>query len=237
MRHLITSILILLLALCEAKPDTQGVNRGPPAVEDDLELHLGCGFHDPTTKELQDMIADEKRMRGEKIKEAGLFWNVIEWFLCFFFRLCPSLKFREVAIDTYVHVIHKDDGTGAMSTAEVQSMVSIANEYLNGTGFSLSVKGITNTTNDVWYESESWSPEEIQMKSRLKVGSLDTLNIYTKKPIGYKDGKKIGLCGYAFRAGYAMWVGIQDGIVINPGCTSGRTLAHEVGKYDACAGL
>ena len=230
MRHLITSILILLLPLHEAKPDTRGVHPGPPAVEDDLELHLGCGFHDPTTKELQDMMADEKRMRGEKIKEAGLFWNVIEWFLCFFFRLCPSLKFREVAIDTYVHNIYKRDGTGHMNSTSIERMVRVANGFLEGTGFSLNIKGIRHIANDLWFESVSESPEEVEMKTQLKVGSLDTLNIYTKKAKSYKNDKLVGLCGYAYFAGFAAWIGPLDGIVVNPGCAFGRTLAHEFGK-------
>jgi len=99
------------------------------------------------------------------------------------------------------------------------------------TGFAFELAGVTRTTNADWFHMHSQGQDR-KMKEALKVGGLDTLNMYT---VDHRT-----LLGYAWLAQDAEKVGDLDGVVVHyqslPGgnfeiYSEGDTATHEVGHW------
>lgn len=145
-----------------------------------------------------------------------------------------------ITIQTWVHVIREDltvDG-GNIPDRWIRDQISVLNRSFSGatggaaTGFRFELAGTTRTTNAKWFTVFATGTDKA-MKSALKVGGLDTLNIYTAN-LGHD------LLGWAYLAQEAEKVGALDGVVVHyqtlPGgnfeiYSEGDTATHEVGHW------
>ncbi len=147
-------------------------------------------------------------------------------------------------IDVHFHVIHKDmtKGGGYLGDADVSAQINVLNQAFGGTtssnststGFSFRLASTTRTLNAKWYDGlRHGSRAERQMKSALRVGDANDLNVYTANLSG-------GLLGWAtFPSDYSKNPS-NDGVVLLdtslPGGTAtnyneGDTGTHEVGHW------
>lgn len=135
-------------------------------------------------------------------------------------------------VNVYFHVITSSSGAGNLSTGAINSQMNVLNNAFASAGVSFNLAGVDVTANDSWYASSGGS-SETQMKSALRQGSADDLNVYTNNMGG-------GLLGWAtFPSSYASNPS-DDGVVILysslPGGTAapyneGDTATHEVGHW------
>ena len=138
-------------------------------------------------------------------------------------------------INVYFHVINKGTGiaNGDLPASQITDQMNVLNAAYASTGWSFNLVATTRTTNSTWYNTCDQSSTESAMKTALRQGSADDLNIYSCNPGG-------GLLGYAtFPSSYASQPKL-DGVVILyssvPGGTAspyneGDTATHEVGHW------
>jgi hypothetical protein len=137
-------------------------------------------------------------------------------------------------IPVYVHRIHASNGTGgAVSTQQIDSQLSVLNDAFASSGFSFTLAAVTDSNNSAWYTAGYGTSAETAMKTALRQGGSNALNIYTNNMGG-------GLLGWAtFPSSYASKPK-NDGIVILysslPGGSAapynlGDTATHEVGHW------
>ena len=137
-------------------------------------------------------------------------------------------------INVYFHVVNKGSGiaNGDVPTSMITSQMNVLNSAFAGTGWSFTLVSTTRTTNTTWYNG-CYGSSETAMKSALRQGTADDLNIYSCNPSG-------GILGYAtFPSSYTSSPS-RDGVVIlyasMPGGTAapyneGDTGTHEVGHW------
>ncbi len=136
-------------------------------------------------------------------------------------------------VPVYVHRIHPSAGGGNATDQQVTDQISILNAAYGGSGFSFTLTLTTDTTNDAWYTATPGTSAETAMKSALRQGGSNALNVYLNNMGG-------GLLGWAtFPSSYASNP-IDDGVVVLysslPGGTAvpynlGDTGTHEVGHW------
>jgi Pregnancy-associated plasma protein-A len=135
-------------------------------------------------------------------------------------------------IDVYFHVIH-NGAIGELTQTEVDDQIAVLNDAFLTTGWTFNLVS-TDWTNDAsWFTASSGSIKEDDIKSTLRQGSADDLNIYTWNLGG-------GLLGWAtFPSSYA-GDPTYDGVVVLysslPGGSAapfdeGDTATHEVGHW------
>ena len=145
-----------------------------------------------------------------------------------------------ITVPVYFHVIRQDLTVqgGNLPRSRIDAQMRVLNTSFSGatgganTGFKFALKGVTRTTNRGWFNL-SGGGKDRQMKSALRVGGPETLNIYTAK-LGQS------LLGYAYYASSYDQVGVLDGVVVHfqslPGgsfqiYSEGDTATHEVGHW------
>jgi hypothetical protein len=136
-------------------------------------------------------------------------------------------------VGVYFHVITNSNGQGMVTPKQITNQITVLNDAFASTGVQFFQAALTNTINNAWYTASPGSTAEAQMKSALRQGSADDLNIYA-------NGVGGGLLGWAtFPSSYAS-APSRDGVVLLnaslPGGTAvpynlGDTGTHEVGHW------
>jgi hypothetical protein len=138
-------------------------------------------------------------------------------------------------INVYLHVINKGSGVanGDITQKMIDDQMSVLNNAFASAGWGFTLASVDRTNNTTWYTAGPGTAAERAMKSALRKGTGDDLNIYTNSPGG-------GLLGWAtFPSSYASSPS-QDGVVILyssvPGGSAapynlGDTATHEVGHW------
>ena len=150
---------------------------------------------------------------------------------------------RAITIPVAFHVLREDltAAGGNVPLSQIRAQIAVLNASYGGTtggattGFQFSLASVDRTTNKRLFNM-SGNGKDRQMKQALKVGGLETLNIYS-----VDLGKR--LLGYAYLAQDAAAVGALDGVVIHynslpggpwgPDYSGGDTATHEVGHWMA----
>jgi len=136
-------------------------------------------------------------------------------------------------VNVYFHVIIDTAGHGLVPPQQLVNQINVLNSAYASTQVQFILAGTDQTTNNSWYTASPGSTAEAQMKSALRQGTADDLNIYVAGIGG-------GLLGWAtFPSDYAS-APSKDGVVILnaslPGGTAapynlGDTATHEVGHW------
>jgi hypothetical protein len=137
--------------------------------------------------------------------------------------------FAATRVNVYFHII--TSGTTGDVSGLVNSQLSVLNSAYSGTGFSFTNAGVDKTNNASWYNLSQGSSAERAMKTALRKGTMDDLNIYTANLSG-------GLLGWATfpKSTYD----VMDGVVVLdqslPGGNAapynlGDTATHEAGHW------
>jgi Pregnancy-associated plasma protein-A len=143
-----------------------------------------------------------------------------------------SVAFVATTVSVYVHVI--SDGTrGKVTPAQITRQIAVLNDAYADTGLSFKLADSETTVNASWYNLTQGSAEEKAMKTTLRRGGPETLNIYTANLSG-------GLLGWStFPASYRS-APSMDGVVVldeslpggsAPHYNLGNTGTHEVGHW------
>ncbi|HEX2704158.1 MAG TPA: zinc metalloprotease [Candidatus Lustribacter sp.] len=144
--------------------------------------------------------------------------------------LAAPAAFTATTVGVYFHVI-KNGTAGHLSADEIESQIDVLNAAYLGTGFSFTLTATETTNNAAWYNLASGSAAERAMKTALRKGTKDDLNIYTANLSG-------GLLGWATFPKSAF--DLMDGVVVLdeslPGGSAapynlGDTATHEVGHW------
>lgn len=147
-------------------------------------------------------------------------------------NLTASLVNRVVPV--YFHVIQSStNSTGGVNANMINDQMTVLNNAYSGTGISFQLASTDRTTNDAWYTVQPGTTAETQMKTALRKGGKESLNLYT-------GGIGGGLLGWAtFPSSYTSKP-LMDGVVMlnssMPGGSAapynlGDTATHEVGHW------
>jgi len=138
-------------------------------------------------------------------------------------------------VDVYFHVIRNGSGisNGDVSDSQIRRQMDVLNAAYGQWGWTFNLVATDRTTNASWYTASYNTTEERQMKTALRKGTAEDLNIYTNNMGG-------GLLGWAtFPSSYNSNP-LNDGVVILfsslPGGSAapynlGDTATHEVGHW------
>jgi hypothetical protein len=85
--------------------------------------------------------------------------------------------FTPARVNVYFHVI--TSGSSGDVSGLVNGQLSVLNSAYSGTGFSFVNAGVDKTSNSTWYNLTQGSSAERAMKTALRKGTMDDLNIYT----------------------------------------------------------
>jgi hypothetical protein len=183
--------------------------------EQGAELHRGCATETPTAEE---QAALEARFQADS---AG--------------KVTAMRTAGSVSIPVYFHVINRGTGVsnGDITSTMIANQISVLNNAYVNTPYRFSLVSTDRTTNSTWFTAAQGSTTERTIKSTLRKGGKNALNLYSWNLGG-------GLLGWAtFPSSYASNP-TMDGVVILyssvPGGTAtnynqGDTGTHEVGHW------
>lgn len=138
-------------------------------------------------------------------------------------------------INVYFHVINQGSGVsnGDVTTQMINDQMTVLNNAFASTGWSFNLVSTTRTTNSTWFNNIDNETVEREVKSALRQGTADDLNLYSANPGG-------GLLGWATFPSWYAGDPIMDGVVLLysslPGGSAapynlGDTGTHEVGHW------
>jgi Pregnancy-associated plasma protein-A len=210
---LLAAVFAAMLVACAGDDDDQVINdQEDPGVQEPGSsdtFRRGCGTQDLSAEE---MASVELRIAAGR--------DIVQ--------ITPSH-----VIPVHFHIIHRSNGSGGVvSTQQINSQIAILNAAYAPSSFSFTLASVDNANNDSWYVTTGGSSER-QMKTALRRGGSNALNVYTNEMGG-------GLLGFAtFPSSYASNPSL-DGVVVLfsslPGGTAvpynlGDTATHEVGHW------
>ena len=210
---LLASSVVLVGALTACGEQTsateQAANTNPRA-----KKNRGCG-----TRELSDFERSKVEADIAARKPGGA---------------TPAPTVTGGTIDVYFHVVTGSKGEGSISDKAIADQLAVLEDAYSEWGWHFNLVATDRTANDAWYFNlTSGGSAESQMKSALRQGSADDLNIYTAQ-LGND------LLGWAtFPSNYATQP-TRDGVVLHvdslPGGSMapynlGDTATHEVGHW------
>jgi hypothetical protein len=156
-------------------------------------------------------------------------------------RTTAQFAAAPVTIPVAFHVIRKDTTVkgGDVPRSQITAQIAVLNGAYGGatggadTSFQFSLSSVDRTTNAGWFKLTGTGKER-KMKTALKIGGPETLNIYSAD-LGNS------LLGWSYLAQDAKKVGVLDGVVIHfmtlpggpwgPHYSQGDTTTHEVGHW------
>lgn len=207
-----------------------------------LEEVLECGSPEPTIAMVMEAQENETQLKGA--------WSFLVWLWRIFTGGFggggggsgggSGGGGGKVVINTYFHVISPEnikgdaaaEGSPSPNDDTVRSQYDILKNAYISHGFQFELQEITHTTSDDWYYYTGFNTdEEFQMKSNLRKGGPDSLNVFINDASGY--------CGYAYFPKFYEKFPKWDGVVLNDECfvgsknpdKEGDTLVHEVGHW------
>lgn len=183
----------------------------------------GCATHQPSEMEAQAIEAYTEQVM-DSLRQSGRF----------------DIEANAVkTVNVYVHIITNTSGYGNISDQKIADQIAVLNESFGGLtggsnmGFQFSLAGTDRTANNTWFAAGYGTSAETQMKSALRQGSADDLNLYFNEP-------STGELGWAtFPSSYSS-APLKDGVVCDwrtvPGGSfspynEGDTATHEVGHW------
>lgn len=149
-------------------------------------------------------------------------------------------NFSNQTIPVYFNVI--SSGTvlsqGCIPDKQITDQIDVLNRDYGVTGLQFKLANVTRVVNAKWFnDAGPDTPEQTEMKTALRRGGPNALNIFT---VAFNNSAAEGLLGYAtFPSDYS-GKPKDDGVVVNfatlPGGTAapanlGRTMTHEVGHW------
>jgi hypothetical protein len=146
-----------------------------------------------------------------------------------------------VVVDVYFHVITNTSGQGNVTDARIADQMNVLNAAFAGTPFSFRLVATDRTANNSWYTTAGGS-SEVAMKSALRRGSADDLNIYSNNMGGGYLGWATFPDGYASSPSYDGVVILHstipggDAVPYNLGDTTPHEVGHWVGLYHTFQG-
>ena len=140
-----------------------------------------CAVHDPTA---QESAAIEQALQAASVN-------------------APSGAM--VRIPVYWHIVTLPNGTGDVS-GRVDEQMAVLNAAYAASGFLFELENVRVVVNTTWFFSTIGSVEEQQMKSALRQGGPEALNIYTTNGDVY--------LGWATPAFYYKFFPSYDGVVL-----------------------
>lgn len=140
-----------------------------------------------------------------------------------------------IEIPVYVHVIKKSDTVGDAPDTQIAEQIDVMNKAYADSHFPFhfTLAGTDRTVNTAWYTVSPGSTAETAMKTALRKGGPETLNMYFANLGG-------GLLGWATFPSDYVSAPKMDGVVILtsslPGGATvpfdlGQTATHEVGHW------
>ncbi len=205
-----------ILALAAACGDQTRFDPNGPPPDDEALYHRGCGTDTPSAADIDAVNARMQQTIQNYAVSGG-----------------------PVTIDVVWHVIHSGSA-GNLSAGDIDASLAVLNAaYKGDTGgatsrFQFALLETTYTDDSNWYDNCDTNSFERAMKSTLRQGDADTLNVYSCGMTGS------GLLGWAT---FPEWYEVGDdgdGVVILdasvPGGSAapyneGDTLTHEVGHW------
>jgi hypothetical protein len=140
---------------------------------------------------------------------------------------------RMATVNVHFHVIQTTGGAGAISDADIQAQMDVLNTAYDQVNAKFVLKGTNIVTNNAWFDMEMGSSEEYAMKSSLRVGNANVLNVYTLT-------NSEGILGWATFPSDYQDNKLMDGVVIDyrtlpngslDPYNLGATLVHEAGHW------
>lgn len=227
---LFLGLLPFALAACATEEQIGSVGEENPSADTDgpftlegvtypsqahfVESGRRCGVSDPSEEEMLAIDAEMQELLRGKGRGGG-----------------GGTTVTGGTINVYFHVIHSGS-SGYLTSADIEAQMSVLNDAYASTGWSFSLASTDYTDSSAWFNG-CYGSYEGSIKSALRQGSADDLNIYTCNPGG-------GLLGWAtFPSSYSSSP-TYDGVVLLystlPGGTAspyneGDTATHEVGHW------
>jgi len=178
-----------------------------------------CGTRHVTDEEAADVEREVAVIRGNQKSANGGFAATV----------------TGGTINVYVHVINTGTGiaNGNITARMINDQINVLNDAYAPWDWHFVLAGTDRTTNATWYTATPGTTAERQMKSALRIGTADDLNIYT-------NNMGDNLLGWAtFPSSYRSHPS-DDGVVVLfsslPGGSAvpydeGDTATHEVGHW------
>jgi hypothetical protein len=108
-------------------------------------------------------------------------------------------------INVYFHSIVNSTGAGKIPQSQITAQIKVLNDAYGKAGWTYTLKAQDETVNDKWFTVEPSKPAESDMKTALRKGTAQDLNLYTANigggllgwatfPKDYKSGPRDGWC-------------------------------------------